>query len=129
MSPLTILLILLRVMLNVIAINIFTTFLQIVNVTNSYWFAFRPIIYTNFLLTNNQLPHQQFVKKNCNSSIFLLLKTIKKKSIALKSKIKYRRKYHLSPYILESRLIYFLHVDLVLVIFTLQSIWSLPLSH
>ena len=40
------------------------------------------------LITNNYSPYQQFFLKNCNSSIFLFLKAIKK-YINLKSKTKY----------------------------------------
>ena len=47
----------------VIAINFSITFLQTVEVASFYWFVFRPKTCTNFLITNNQLPHQQFVKK------------------------------------------------------------------
>ena len=44
--------------------NFSTTFLEIVKVTNSYWFAFRPTTYIIFfLLTNNHSSHKQFVKK------------------------------------------------------------------
>ena len=45
-----------------------------------------------FLLTNNYLSHQQFIKKVCNSSIFLILVTKTKKFIGLKSKTKYTSK-------------------------------------
>ena len=47
----------------VIVINLSTTFLHIVKVANSYWFAFGPNTYITFLLINNHSLHQQFIKK------------------------------------------------------------------
>ena len=47
----------------VISTNFSTTFLKTVKVANSYWLTFEPTIYIIFLLTNNHLRHQQFVKK------------------------------------------------------------------
>ena len=62
---------------NTIVTNFSTTFLQTVEVVNFFWFTSRPTTYITFLLTNNHSLHQQFVKKNCNSSIFFFLKAIK----------------------------------------------------
>ena len=77
--PLKISLILLRLMLYS------QTFLQIILVSNSYWFAYGPNTHIIFLLSNNRTSHQQFVN---DFGIFLILKTIKK-FIDLKSKTKY----------------------------------------
>ena len=60
----------------------FITFLQTVNVTNSYQFSFRSTnnIIFFFSLINNQSSYQQFEKKKCkliyNSSIFHELKCV-----------------------------------------------------
>ena len=43
---------------NAIFTNSFTTFLQIVLVANSYWFAYGPTTYIIFLLSSNHLSHQ-----------------------------------------------------------------------
>ena len=43
--------------------NYFTIFLQIIEVINSFLFSFGSITNITFLLTNNYLSYQQFVKK------------------------------------------------------------------
>ena len=43
--------------------NYFTIFLQTIDVINSYLFSFGSITNITFLLTNNYLSYQQFVKK------------------------------------------------------------------
>ena len=60
---------------NVITTNFSTTFLQTIEVENSYQFAHLH----HFLLTNNYLPHQQFViKKKKKLQYFPLFKGHKK---------------------------------------------------
>ena len=49
-------------MSNIIVTYYFATFLQTIDVTNSYWFSFEPATNITFLLTNNHLSHQQFAK-------------------------------------------------------------------
>ena len=48
---------------NTIVTNFSTTFLQIIEIANFYWFAYKTIIYITFLFTDNNLLHQQFIKK------------------------------------------------------------------
>ena len=44
----------------------FITFLQTVDVNNSYWFSFKPTTNITFLLANKYSSHQQLIKnKNC----------------------------------------------------------------
>ena len=47
---------------NVTVTNYFITFLQTIDVANSYWFSFEPTTNIIFLLINNHSPYQQFVK-------------------------------------------------------------------
>ena len=44
-------------MSNLTVINYFTTFLQTIDMTNSYWFSFQLIVNIIFSLTNNHLSH------------------------------------------------------------------------
>ena len=67
----------------------FTTFLQIVLIVNSYWFAYGPPLTLFFyLLITTRYISNLFLKKNGSFSIFIILVTIKK-FIDLKSKTKY----------------------------------------
>ena len=50
-------------MSNATTTNDFTIFLQTIDVINSYLFSFGSITNITFLLTNNCLSYQQFVKK------------------------------------------------------------------
>ena len=49
-------------MSNIIVTYYFATFLQTIDMTNSYWFSFEPATNITFLLTNNHSSHQPFVK-------------------------------------------------------------------
>ena len=47
---------------NTIVTNYFTTFLQIVDITNSYWFLLEPTTNITFSLTNNYSPHIRYLQ-------------------------------------------------------------------
>ena len=84
---LTISLIILKIMLQ--PQTFFTIFLKIIiDVVNSYQFAFRPTTCINFLITNNHSLHQQFVKKIVVLAFFFTYRPLKK-FIDLKFKTKY----------------------------------------
>ena len=78
-SLLTILLSYLVVAYFFLTVDSFIVTLDSTNITFDSTFTFEPTTDVIFLLNNNRSSQLQFVKKNYNSSIFLLLKAIKKK--------------------------------------------------
>ena len=58
---------------NATTTNYFTTFLQNVDLSSSYWFSSRITINITFLFTNNHSTHQHFVNIFVKKFVFLTL--------------------------------------------------------